>query len=161
MNYIIYTISCLCLVIIQTTILPFSPFGNKFYDLLSPLVIFFGLFRPVREGIPVVLVTGFIMDGLSGGPAGLYATTYFWLLIAVKFIIQYLHENNRILWPIVVILGVLIENLMIYAIVSLVSPHYQFNMSDIKAVSIQLVWAGLTGPMILMFLYAVLRIRAL
>ena len=81
MNYLFNISACLFLVILQTTIIPYLPLLDKFYDLLIPFIVYLGLSRPVRESLPFVLFLGFIMDNLSGGPFGLYLTTYFWLFV--------------------------------------------------------------------------------
>ena len=83
MSYFFNISVCLLLVILQTTIMPYLPPLDKFYDLLIPFIVYLSLSRPVRESLPFILFLGYIMDNLSGGPFGLYLTTYFGIQTAV------------------------------------------------------------------------------
>ena len=74
MSYFFNISVCLFLVILQTTVMPYLPLLDSFYDLLIPFIVFIGLSRPVRESLPFVFCLGFIMDNLSGSPFGLYLT---------------------------------------------------------------------------------------
>ncbi len=145
MTYCFYICVCLCLVIFQTTIIPHISLFNNFYDLLIPFIIYLGLFRPAREGILFILVPGFLMDNLSGGPFGLYLTTYFWLFIVVKIVIKYLHACNNILLLFIVAAGVLMENIIFIASVSMFGTDSQFLPITIRTVIFQILWAGCTG----------------
>ncbi len=114
MSYFFNIGACLFLVILQTTIMPYLPLLDKFYDLLIPFIVYLSLFRPVRESLPFVLFLGFIMDNLSGGPFGLYLTTYFWLYVGVKGITMFIQVGNRLLIiALIVANGVLFENLIL------------------------------------------------
>ena len=64
MTILFYILVSLCLVIVKTTLIPALPMFNKFYDLLIPIIIYLSLFRPLREGIPIILFFGVIMDSL-------------------------------------------------------------------------------------------------
>ena len=153
MTYCFYICVCLCLVIFQTTIIPHIPLFNNFYDLLIPFIIYLGLFRPAREGILFTLALGFLMDSLSGGPFGLYLTTYFWLFIVVKSVIRYLHARNNILLLFIVAAGVLMENIIFIAGVSMSDPDSQFFANTIRPVIFfQILWAGCTGFFFITFL---------
>ena len=48
MSYIFNISVCLFLIILQTTIMPYLPLLDKFYDLLIPFIVYLGLARPVR-----------------------------------------------------------------------------------------------------------------
>lgn len=144
MTYCFYICVCFCLVIFQTTIIPHISLFNNFYDPLIPFISYLGLFRTARESILFILVLGFLMDNLSGGPFGLYLTTYFWLFIVVKIVIQYVHVNN-ILLLFIVAAGVLMENIIFIAGVSMSGPDSQFFAITIRTVIFQILWAGCTG----------------
>jgi rod shape-determining protein MreD len=88
---------------------------------------------------------GFLMDNLSGGPFGLYLTTYFWLFIVVKLVIKYLHARNNILLLFIVAAGVLMENIIFIASVSMSGPDSRFLAITIRTVIFQILWAGCTG----------------
>jgi len=152
MTYCFYICVCLCLVIFQTTITPHISLFNNVYDLLIPFIIYLGLFRPAREGILFTLVLGFLMDNLSGGPFGLYLTTYFWLFIVVKSVIKYLHARNNILLLFIVAAGVLMENIIFIAGVSMSGPDSQFFAITVRTVIFQILWAGCTGFFFITFL---------
>ncbi|MBC2694271.1 MAG: rod shape-determining protein MreD [Desulfobacteraceae bacterium] len=145
MTYCFYICVCLCLVIFQTTIIPHISLFNNVYDLLIPFIIYLGLFRPAREGILFTLVSGFLMDNLSGGPFGLYLTTYFWLFIVVKLVIKYLHARNNILLLLIVAAGVLMENIIFIASSTMARSDSHFFAITIKTVFFQILWAGCTG----------------
>ena len=151
MTYCFYICTCLCLIIFQTTIIPHIPLFNNFYDLLIPFIIYLGLFRPACEGILFILVLGFLMDNLSGWPFGLYITTYFWLFIVVKLVIRYVHARNNILLLFIVAAGVLMENIIFIAGVSMSGQDSQFLAITIRAVIFQILWAGCTGFFFLIF----------
>jgi len=55
MSYFFNISACLFLVILQTTIMPYLPLLEKFYDLLIPFIVYLSLSRPVRESLPFVL----------------------------------------------------------------------------------------------------------
>lgn len=151
MTYYFYICVCLCLVIFQTTIIPHISLFNNFYDLLIPFIIYLGLFRPARESILFILVLGFLMDNLSGAPFGLYVTTYFWLFIIVKLVIRYLHVSNNILLLFIVAAGVLMENIIFIAGVSISNPDPQFPAITIRTVIFQILWVECTGFFFLIF----------
>lgn len=85
------------------------------------------------------------MDNLSGGPFGLYLTTYLWLFIVVKLVIRYLHARNNILLLFIVAAGVLMENIIFIAGVFMSGPDSQFFAITISTVIFQILWAGCTG----------------
>ena len=145
MTYCFYICVCLCLVIFQTTIIPHISLFKNFYDILIPFIIYLGLFRPARESIFFILVPGLLMDNLSGGPFGLYLTTYFWLFIVVKSVIKYLDACNNILLLFIVAAGVLMENIIFIANISMSDPDSQFLAISVRTVIFQILWAGCTG----------------
>ncbi len=149
MNYCFYIGVCLFLILLQTTILPFIPLLQSIYDLLIPFVIYLGLYRPIREGLIFVFILGFLMDNLSGSPIGLYLTTYCWLFIGVKWITTLFQVGNRILISLVVAAGVLIGNVIFIASFA-IAPDMKLPENAIQTVFIQLLWALVTGPFMLM-----------
>ena len=99
--------------------MPYFSVFDRFYDLLFPFIVFLSLFRPLRESIPVVLFFGIAMDTLSGGPFGLYLTTYLWLFVGVKWMTTFLDVSDSILLLFVVTSGVLLQNLIFIATISI------------------------------------------
>ena len=55
MTIFFYILVSLCLVIMKTALIPTLPLFEKFYDPLIPIIIYFSLFRSMKEGIPIVL----------------------------------------------------------------------------------------------------------
>ena len=151
MTYCFYIAACLCLLIFQTTIVPYLPFLDSFYDLLLPFILYLGLFRSVAEGLPVVLFLGFIMDSLSGGPFGLNLTAYLWLFIGMMWVIKFLHVGNSLLLLFVVAIGVLIENFIFIGTIAVLEPGTRLPSVASSTVSAQVLWAICTGPFFLMF----------
>jgi len=152
MTYLYFIFVSFCLIIIQTTIMPFIPLFDRFYDLLCPFVIYLGLYRSVREGLPIVFFCGLMMDGLFGGPFGLYVTTYIWIFIGVKWMLTFLQLNNIFLLLFIIVLGVLLENLIFIGALTMLAPGLQFPSDAIRIVGMQVLWAICTGPFILMWI---------
>ena len=147
MSYFFNISVCLFLVILQTTVMPYWPLLDSFYDLLIPFVVFLGLSRPVRESLPFVFFLGFILDNLSGSPFGLYLTAYFWLFIGVKGITKLLQVRNRLfIITLIVAAGVLIENLIFLGTLTILGPDQQLSGNAARTVTIQVLWAIWTGP---------------
>jgi cell shape-determining protein MreD len=141
----------LVLVLLQTAVMPFLQILHNFYDLLITLVVYLSIFRTVREGLPVVVLLGVIMDGLSGGAMGLYTTVYIWLFACLRWVIGFLRVGNTFLLLFVVAAGVFVENLMFLGTDAFLRqgdmaiPGFAF-----KIVVVQLVWALFTGPLFLL-----------
>lgn len=152
MTYCFYMCVFLFFVILQTVIMPCFSMFDRFYDLLVPLVIYLGLFRSVRESIPVIIVIGFVMDNLSGGPLGLYLTAYLWLFAGVRWIVYVLHVGDKVLLPFVVAIGVLLENAIFMGIISMLEPGARFASSAFTTIMVQVLWAAGTGPIFLILI---------
>jgi rod shape-determining protein MreD len=152
MSYVFNISACLFLVILQTTVMPYIPLLDKVYDLLIPFIVYLGLFRPVRESLPFVIFLGFIMDNLSGGPFGLYLTTYFWLYVGVKGITMFIQVGSRlIIITLVIASGVLFENLILLSSFAFLDTKQQFAGNVMETVASQVLWAFLTGSLFLLF----------
>ena len=150
MTYCFHVGICLCLVLFQTTVMPYFHLFDRFYDLLAPFVIYLSLFQSLRQSIPVILFFGFLMDSLSGGPFGLYLTTYIWLFIGVKWIITFLHVGDSFLLPFIVAAGVLLQNCIFIGTIAISEPGTQSLSATISMVTVQVLWAIFTGPIFLM-----------
>lgn len=141
---------CLCLIIIQTTIIPYLPLLNRCYDLLIPFIAYLGLSRPLRESLPLVFFLGFIMDNISGSPFGLYLTIYFWVYIGVKGITKLLQVGDRlVIMTLIVVGGVVAENLIFIGTFAVLGPDRQFAADTATEVVFQVAWAVFTGPLLL------------
>jgi len=151
MTYCFHVGICICLVLFQTTVMPYFNIFNGFYDLLSPFFIYLSLYHSLRQSIPVILFFGFVMDSLSGGPFGLYLTTYVWLYVGVRWMVTFLHVGDSFLLPFVVAAGVLLQNCIFIGTIAMFKPGTQFLSAAISTVTVQVLWAIFTGPIFLMF----------
>ena len=151
MSYFFNISACLVLVILQTTVMPYLPLLDSFYDPLIPFIVFLGLSRPIRESLPFVFFLGFIMDNLSGGPFGLYLTAYVWVFVGVKGITRLVQVGNRLfVIMLIVASGVLVENLIFVGTLTVLGPDRHLGSNAAKMVTIQVLWAVWTGPLFLM-----------
>ncbi len=153
MTILYYIVAALCLVIIQTTILPgFSLFDN-FHDLLIPVTVYLGFYRPLHEGAPVVLLSGMAMDSLSGAPFGLYISAHVWLYFGARGIRKILHVRNYVLLPLTIAAGVLVENSLFFGIFFFMKTGPAMTGAVFHAIGVQLFWGAVTGTiLILLFL---------
>ena len=144
---------CLVLLVLQTAIMPCLPLLNGFYDLLIPFVVYLSIARPVREGVPFVLLFGFIMDNLSGAPFGVYLTTYFWLFFGVKAITAFIQVGNRVgILTLIITVGVLFENLIVLGALAVLGGKGRFAGDAAGIITGQTLWALFTGSMLLLFI---------
>ncbi len=152
MTYLIYIAICLVFIVVQTTLFPLFSWMGNFYDPLIPFVVYLGLFRPVKEGLPAVFLIGLTMDTLSGGAFGIYSTTYLWLYGVIAWLIGFFHFKNNLLLPFVVLVGVFLENLVFLGTVKLSNPEAVLPAGILRTVGGQLLWALFTGPPLLLFI---------
>jgi rod shape-determining protein MreD len=137
------------LILLQTTLLPEMLASRVFYDLLTPMVIHISVYRPLREGVPLILLLGIAMDSLSGGPPGLYISLYVWLYIAMRYLKQFLHVGNLLLLSLVAIAGAGLESLAFFGLIGLQSPVSQIWLVAVHTFLRQMVFAVFTVPVIL------------
>ena len=152
MTYLFYFLICLFLLVIKTTILSDFFFFIHLYDLQILIVFYLGLFRPFSEGLPTIIFLGFVMDAMSGGPFGLYSTTYFWLYACSRWLVKYLHAGNVVQWPFIIASGVLVENLVYFSVIAVLYPEIKFSSIDVRNTIVEIVLALCTGPFLLMFI---------
>jgi cell shape-determining protein MreD len=152
MTILFYILVSLGLVLIKTTLIPVLPLFDKFYDLLLPIIIYLSLFRPLREGVPIVLFFGVIMDSLCGGPAGLYLATYIWLYAVMWWLSRFLHTGSIFLAAVAVAIGVAFECMILLGYMFILAPDAIIPTDAAKTVLLQIVWALVTGPAILLII---------
>lgn len=152
MIYLFYSIVCFIFVLMQTVVLPNLPGLKVFYDLGLIFVFYLSLYRPMQESLPLVLILGFVMDNLSGAPFGLYLTTYFWLFFGVKWVTHFLRVRNIVLLPFLIASGMLLKNAIFIATIAVGLNWAEFHLDIFRMVGYQLLWAVLTGPLLLVLL---------
>jgi cell shape-determining protein MreD len=143
---------CLLLIIFQTTLAAIG--GHVYlYDLLAPFVVYLGVHRLPREAIPILVLAGLAMDGISGGVFGVHLSAYLWMYAGVRRAIQFLHVGNVILLPVLVAGGVFFQGVVVAfsAVVLAAAPWPVESMFPV--ISKQVLWGVLTGPfLILLFI---------
>lgn len=152
MTIFFYILVSLCLVLIRTTLIPGMPLFEKFYDLLIPIIIYLSFYRRKLEGVPVIIFFGFIMDSLCGGPMGLYLSIYVWLYLAMRWLAQFLHTGSVALLALAVAIGVAFEILVLLLYMAILAPSASIPVDAGKTVALQIMWALITGPVILVII---------
>ncbi|MEE8397775.1 MAG: rod shape-determining protein MreD, partial [Desulfobacterales bacterium] len=127
----------------------------EMYCDLFILVVYLALFRPMRESFPMAIIFGFVMDSLSGGPLGLYVTTYFWSCAGILGVMTFLDIRSRFLLPMVVASVVIVENALFGAGTVMFVPDARMDDGILSTVSVQVLWAVVTGPLFIILLEAV------
>ncbi len=150
MTYLLYIIVGLFIVVSQTTLpMHFSIF-ESLYDLFLLSVVYLGFYRPIREGFPFVILFGFVMDGMSGGPFGLYISCYFWLYVGMLLLTRFMRVSNILILPLVVVGCVLIQNIILLGTMAIFIPEVSVPSLSYQRVIVQLIWAVVTGPIIIL-----------
>jgi cell shape-determining protein MreD len=152
MTILFYILVSLCLVLIKTTLIPGMPLFDKFYDLLLPIIIYLSFFRSKVEGVPIVLFFGVIMDSLCGGPMGLFLIIYIWLYVGMRWLAQFLHTGSVLLLALAVAIGVVFEISILLGYMALLAPRASIPVDAGETVALQIMWALITGPMIMMII---------
>jgi cell shape-determining protein MreD len=152
MTILFYILVSLCLVLIKTTLIPGMPLFDKFYDLLLPIIIYLSFFRSKVEGVPIVLFFGIIMDSLCGGPMGLFLIIYIWLYVGMRWLAQFLHTGSVLLLALAVAIGVVFEIGILLGYMALLAPRASIPADTGETVALQIMWALVTGPMIMMII---------
>ena len=147
-----HLIVCLFLIIFQTTLLLGGGAVNLF-DLLAPFVVYLGVYRLPREALPILLIGGLAMDGITGGVFGVHLTAYLWMYVGVRWATQFLHVGNVILLPLLVSVAVAFESLVTsFTAIVLASAAWPVE-SMFSVVSGQVAWGAVTGPfLVLLFI---------
>lgn len=148
MHFLVYFIVSLLLVTMQTTLLPAFPRLFAQYDLLIPFLVFLTLFRSPIGRLPVILISGSLMDLLSGGSVGCYLITYLFILLVFRNATVYFHVNDMVLFQIVIVLSVFVENLIFWGVIFLQTWSVHLSVHALAVLLTQLVWALVFGPLL-------------
>lgn len=146
MTILFFFFVSLGLLIIKTSLIAVTPFSDNFYDLLIPIIISLSFFRSIWEGLPIVLLLGFVMDSLGGGPMGLYMITYLWLYAAMLWLSRYLYTGSILVLAVAVALGVAFESAVLVLCMVFLSPTPGVPRDAAQTITLQLIWAIVTGP---------------
>ncbi|MGM0452054.1 MAG: hypothetical protein ACQERN_02665 [Thermodesulfobacteriota bacterium] len=155
MRYVFFVAMALGLLVIQTVVVPDLPAMLRFYDFIIPLVVFLSLYRPFGEGLAVVLGAGLMMDMVSGAPIGIYITIYLWLFVGFRRVWRWIRLSGKLLFPLIVIIGVLFENCVFWTAISLQKGMPVLSANAGEIIGFQMLWATVTAPVLLIFFKAV------
>jgi len=152
MTFGFHLLLCFALILLQTTIFPVVPLLRFFYDPIIPFVIYLALNRPIREGLPAAFILGFVQDGLSGAPLGLFLTSYLWLYAGMRWATYLIQVESRMQAALLAVVpaGVLFQNLVFWTdILGLLPDPPRLTGPAVKAMAVQVLWAATTGPFVL------------
>jgi cell shape-determining protein MreD len=151
MIYVYHLVVCLFLILFQTTLSTVCG-PTCLYDLLVPVVVYLGVYRLPREALPVLILAGLAMDGISGGVFGVHLSAYLWLYVGVRWAIQFLHAGNAILLPMLVTIAVAFKSIVVaFSAVVVASAPWPVE-AVFPVVSGQILWGALTGPLLMVAL---------
>jgi len=153
MTYLLYTLVCLLVVVFQTTLSMHFAILAGMYDLFLLFVIYLGFYRTVREGFPFVILFGLTMDALSGGPFGLYMTSYFWLYVCILGMTGFMRVGNNMILPLVVVGGILFQNIVFLGTMTLFVPEAKPPAFLYRNVLTPLLWSVITGPVLILLFH--------
>ncbi len=150
MTYLLYTVIFILVVVFQTTLsMHFAVFGGM-YDLFLLFVVYLGFYRSIQEGFPFVILFGLAMDALSGGPFGLYLTSYFWLYICILGMTRFMRVSNNMILPLVAAGSILFQNIIFFGTMTLFAPEAKIPAFFYRNVLTQLLWSVVTGPILIL-----------
>ena len=148
MAYLAYIPLALCLIVMQTVVLPVLFVVENSYDLMLIMVLFLGFHRPTGEGFPVVILLGLLSDSYSGGPFGLFTTTYIWLYVSVKAVVQYFLVDSWFVLLVGILTAVVLEHATVWLALTMSHSQWHLSSHSAKTAVYQIIWALLTGPFV-------------
>jgi hypothetical protein len=80
---------------------------------------------------------------------GLYTVTYIWLYAGMRWISQFLHTGSFVLLTVAVAIGVVFEIAILLGYMVFLAPSASIPKDAVKTVVLQIMWALLTGPLIM------------
>jgi hypothetical protein len=149
MTYALHIVICIALLLFQTVLKPQIAPLTGLYDLLLAYMTYLGLRYRLGKALPLTLVVGFAMDSLSGGPFGLFLTTYLWLILLIFGIKRFIHPGNLAFRLLAVSLAVVLQNLIYAGVALLLGQAQLLSAYALRIGMIQLAWALVTGGALL------------
>ncbi len=140
----IFLISLQTALIIEFLLLPAS------FDFLISFIVFLILFRSWSETWLVIILGGLAVNTLSGAPMGVYMITYILLFIFFKNVKAYFHTLDSFLFIILVMIGVMVEQVIFGAFIFIQESYMFFSMSTLRTFFSPIFMAGVLSPLILM-----------
>ena len=149
MTYLFHIAMCLVLIIFQTAVKPQLMVLAGLYDVLTAYVIYLGLYHRVREILPIILISGIIMDTISGSPMGLFLTSYLWIFLLTRWTTRLIHQDNLVLRFFIVGVGVVIQTGVYIGTTLLLGHANLFAAPTVAAAATQTLWALATGALLI------------
>ncbi|MCU0561788.1 MAG: hypothetical protein MUD16_16560 [Desulfobacterales bacterium] len=148
MRFFGYIGICLVIVVCRTALLPFLAATERFFDPFLAVVVYLAVFRPLHECLPLILFAGILMDTLSGGPFGLYLTSYVWLFIALSLTTAVIRMESPILLVVMMVSGVLLQNVVFIATMTAFELTLPRPGDMLGVFTEQVGWVLLVGPLL-------------
>lgn len=148
MAYGFFFICALIIAMFETVGL--NPFISRLvYDLQIPLIIAVSVLGRAYLSLIVIVLVAVVMDTLSGGPFGIYLTTYVWLFFPVKALSLLVSTRSYLAVSLLSVVGVLFEN-FVFMFVQLLTSGTVPNLNTVilPTVIVQCILAAITGPLI-------------
>lgn len=147
MIYVFFFICALIIAMFET--IGLNPFlSSLIYDLQIPLIIAVSVLGRAYLALIVIVLVAVVMDTLSGGPFGIYFTTYVWLFFPVKALSMLVSTRSYLAVSLLSVVGVLFENLVFMFVQLLASGSVLNFHAIILPVAVQCVLAVITAPLI-------------
>lgn len=147
MTYIFFFICALIIAMFQT--IGLNPFvSSLIYDLQIPLIIAVSVLGRAYLALIVIVLVAVVMDTLSGGPFGIYFTTYVWMFFPVKALSLVVSTRSYLAVSLLSVVGVLFENLVFMFVQLLASGAVPNFNGIIFPVLVQCLLAAITAPLI-------------
>jgi hypothetical protein len=134
------------LILVQTTLLACLTSSGVLFDFILPVIIYLGLYRPITEGLAMVLINGFLMDAMTGGIFGMNITIYFWIYAALRVAIQYMHAGSIVIQPVVCGAVGIIQYLSFYSLIGLAGGSIRIHAASL---TLQIIAIMISGPLLL------------
>lgn len=149
MTYAFHIAVCLALIIFQTAVKPQVLFLAGLYDVLTAYIIYLGLYLRVREILPIILISGIIMDTISGSPMGLFLTSYLWIFLLTRWTTRFIHRENLVLRFLIVGVGVFFQTVVYIGTTLLLGYANLFAAPTLDVALTQFIWALGTGAILI------------
>ncbi|MCW7755091.1 hypothetical protein OOT00_13970 [Desulfobotulus sp. H1] len=124
------------------------------YPLCNPMLVYtvyLGLESDLFQGLVLVLVAGLVLDGLTGGPFGVFIFSFLWVFCMVRWLGGFLRTSSPLFSLLAVLSGVLLENM--FTILTLASGTHAAGALPAagRFLVIQMLSALVLSPLLLRF----------
>lgn len=150
MAYFFNMLLIFSVLLFQTSIAPKIWPVYNFCNLMSLFVVYLVLYRPIKELIVFLILTGIMMDSVSGCPFGLYVTIYMWLAIGLKWALRFLYKGNVIFIPLALSILILSENLIAIFVMAIIEQYFIFDTEILRSIMVQMIYGVIIGPFLIL-----------